>query len=296
MDSFFVEDIISDTYRLALFDRNNIFSATNPGNLANVFECSLQSPTRSDNAQIFYGLGDVIDATDFFVDLKNNYRFQHLNTWSISVKDGNNPNIFSSVKPIDRCDRMELYSVQHSITPKETIVSKSESLFSLVEFSKVQSWKTGILQRCIDNLVLPQYRKDPLVYCIIDEEYRRLMRFKLETECNDDIADRHIILFIRKITSLLQLQNTHDTTSFTNIPDEVEKVLNILSKMIPRISKSGTLLQRLDNLFYMWSGAHIKVTDDKYHIEVDPNVVQGLKYLQPWLSKPSSIVVMEPLV
>lgn len=295
MDTVFVEEHSGDTYRIAVIDRDRIFSAQNPGELATIFESSRANPSREDDAQIFYALASSIGAEDVFADLNETYRSHKLNTWSIGVKDRDVNNLFLAVKPIDRAQRLELYSQRHSITPIESVTSESDSLFTLVAFAEKQTWKTGILQRCVDCLVKQEHRGKPEVYSVIDEEYRRLMRFKLETEIDRSI-DPGItarLLFIRRVVQLLGLKNTHDTTPFTTIPISVGDVLTILAKMIPSHTRKETVKDQLSDILTLWSGASVKEVEGGFQLEVEPNILQGLEYMQPLLTRPEVLVVLD---
>ena len=295
MDTSFIEEIKDDVYRIAVIDRHRIFSASNPGTLATIYECSLTNPTAKDDAEIFHALAPAIGADDFLVDLIENYRSQKLNSWSIATLNSDVDNIFLAVEPLTRSHRLELYSTRYSITPDNGITSTSHSLFSLVAFSDQQKWKTGILQECIDRLVKLEYRRNPRVYSVIDEQYRRLLRFKIETEAtsieNDDIRIR--TLFIRRLISLLGLKNSHDTTTFTTIPDAVTDVLHSLIKLFPTLCSDDTLINRLSHILTKWSGAAVVQFDRGYRLHVDATVTEGLTYMQPLLLRPSTLIILD---
>lgn len=292
---FFLEKVEDGRYRVALFDTHKIFSAENPGALATVFECDLKDRTREEDAQIFYAMAPSIGASDLCIDLRESHRSQRLNSWSIGTKDLNINNLFLAMKPLNREDRIALYSQQYSVTPEEDVTSKTNSLFSLVAFSEKQTWKTGLLQRCIDALVLSKYRGDPKVYSVIDEEYRRIQRFKLETEAIEILnqSDRALVLFLKKILSLLGLRNSHDTTVFPTIPEEVSKYLDMFQNMVPIYKKDGSIYERLSDLLYRWSGAKITKATNGFQLTVDPSVTEGLSYLQPWLPRPTTLTIIE---
>lgn len=295
MDRIFVEQATNDTYNIAAIDKHRIFSAQNPGNLATVFKCSLTHPTPEDNAQIFYALAPSIEADNIFVDLKEPHRSHRLNKWNIGIKDRDINNLFQAVEPLKRSDRLQLYSIRHSVTPAESVTSSSPSLFSLVAFAEAQNWKTGILQRCIDSLVLPQYRNNAEVYSIIDEEYRKLMRFKYETEFNGipPIINGVLISFIQRVVLSLGLKNSHDTTFFATIPDSIESYLKYLKKTIPFYQIEGSLKDRLSSVFTLWSGSKIVDCEGGYKLEVDPNIIQGLNYLAPLLQRPTFLSILD---
>jgi hypothetical protein len=313
MDRFFVEEETDGNYRIAMFDKHKIFLANNPGKLANVFECSMTNPTRADDAQIFYALAPMIGANDFCVDLQEKHRSYHLNNWSIITTNSNIDNLFLSVSPLNLEERMRLYSVKHSITPSETLVSNSDSLFALTEFAGKLSWKTGVLMRCIDRLVLPQYRGDPKVYATIDKEYRRLMRFKIEIEGDGsfDSVKAHstpIIfnLVMKFILIKLGLKNSHDTQTIFNLPDLVGELDN-MAMLVPAIRSTASTEDRLRQLLKMWSGAILTELPDpstmksgavnlkpkRFKIEVEPDVIIGLSYMQPFLHFPTHLSIID---
>lgn len=296
MDRIFVEQITDDTHSIAVIDKHRIFSAENPGQLATVFECSLTNPTVEDNAQIFYAMAPSIGADNVFADLKEPHRSCKLNSWSIVTKDRDINNLFQAVEPLKHSDRVDLYSTRHSITPEETVTSTSKSLFSLVAFSEKQNWKTGILQRCIDALVLPQYKSNAEVYSVIDEEYRKLLRFKyeIEYEGTPDIPNGVLVSFIRRVVSILGLQHSHDTTTFHEIPDSIDSYLDFFKKTIPFYKMEGSRKDRLSNILTLWSGAKIiEITDGGYKLEIEQNVLQGLSYMAPLLQRPKTLTILE---
>lgn len=295
MERFFVEQEKDGRYCVAAVDKHRIFLAENPGTLATVFECSITNPTREDDAQIFYAMAPSIGADNFFIDMKERYRSHRLNSWSIGIKNENTPNLFMAVNPLNHQDRMKIYSVKQSITPKETVVSNSDSLFSLTAFSGALTWKTGILQRCIDCLVMPEYRGKPEVYSIIDQEYRRLMRFKLETETDGffDVENGIWASFIKRIVNVLGLKNSHDTTVFKTIPQDISSYLNFFAKVAPAIVSLTSVKDDLSRLLTMWSGASIVECEDGFQLKVDPDVLQGLSYMQPLLPIPKNLVILD---
>lgn len=326
MDRIFVEEEKDGLYRIAVIDKHRIFSAKDPGGLATVFEFSLDTPTHENDAQVFYVLAPSIGADDIFADFRETYHSQKLNNWSIVPKNRENTNLFLSVEPLTRTHRLDLYNQRHTITPNDTITSVSDSLFSLVSFADHQSWKTGILQRCIDHLVNPKYRSrivepdqaplqepttdrsigetaillrlcDPKVYSVIDEEYRRIMRYKLETEKEnlDDIRKDEVlhIIFIRRIISLLGLKSSHDTTPFPAIPIAVFDLLNNLITRIPSYTKKCSDREQLSDILTLWSGASVKEVENGFQLQLNSTVTEGLTYMQPWLPMPQSLVILE---
>jgi hypothetical protein len=295
MDRFFIEDKTDDLYKIAVIDRERIFSAQNPGLLGTVFECSSFNPRREDDAQIFYAMAPSIDGLNLFIDMIDSYRSRKLNTWSIVTKNSDINNLFLAMEPLNRDHRCKLYATQHSITPTETVTATSNSLFSLVALAETQIWKTGILQRCIDCLVFLENRGRGEVYAVIDEEYRRLLRFKYETEYKGplDTEDEIIIELVRKIIRCLGLKNSHDSTFFSEIPDEIDRYLIILSTRFPILSQTGSIKDRLTSLLSLWSGANIKECEGGYTLEVESNVLEALNYMQPLLEHPDILEILE---
>lgn len=296
MDRIFVEEIIRDKYRIAAIDRNRIFSAKDPGNLATVFECPLVNRSKEDDAQIFYALAPSIGADKFFADLCDDKSSHKLNYWSISIIDNNNTNIFESVRPLNRDDRVNLYKIYHSITPKNFLTSNSSSLFSLVAFSKHQDWKTGILQRCINSLIKPEYRGESTVLAIIDEQYRRIMRFMIETNENSSAADclmtdsdKNIISQLRLVIRKIGLKNSLDTTIFQSIPDD----LFDLGKRKFEITKDETLESAITDILYNWNGSTLKTVEGGFQIQPNPDVLKGLSYMQLWLTVPDTLSILD---
>jgi hypothetical protein len=294
---FFEETTKPGLYRVAAVDKHRIFSAQNPGTLATVFECSSTDHEPSIDAQIFYAFSSSINGDDFFADLRDNHRTQRLNTWSINVKNADIANLFSAVSPLDRSGRLELYTKFHSITPSETITSTSMSLFSLVAFAEKQSWKTGILQRCIDRLVLPAFRNNSNVYAVIDEEYRRIMRFKIETESHESPtgSDSLLVIMIRRIINLLGLQHSRDTQIFTTIPDSIKQHLKFIRNptMIPVLKESPSIKDTLSEILFLWCGSRIVDCDGGYKLQIDSNVTEGLSYMQQLLPRPKILSILE---
>jgi hypothetical protein len=295
MNTFFLDEIKDDTYKIALIDRHRIFEATEPGLLGTVFECSLSNPTREDDAQIFYALASTIGANDVLADLETSHRSQKLNSWSIAVKDPEINNLFMALEPLTRSHRLEMYGTKHSISPDKEVTSDSMSLFSLVAFSEQQKWKTGVLQQCIDRLVNIEHRGNPQVYSVIDEQYRRIIRFKLETEVNNlennDVRAR--VLFVQRLMKELGLSNSHDDTIFTTISPEAAKILKGLCAMIPMYTPKGTIKEQLSDILTLWSGSTVSEVDGGYQLQVDATVAEGLTYMQPWLPQPKSLTILD---
>jgi len=300
MDTFFIEKIEDDTYKIALIDKHRIFEATEPGLLSTVFECSLNNPTRDDDAQIFYALAPMINADDSLCDIITSHRSRKLNSWTISVETPNSDNIFTALSPLTRDQRIKLYNTKYSITPEKEITSNSNSLFSLVPLSQQLEWKSGILQRCIDRLVKLEFRGNSHVYALIDEEYRRLVRFKLETESSgkDFLNTRIFVLFIQRLISDLGLKNSRDTTPFIITPDKssnIEKILKCLNGLFPESLFTGSITEQISNVLLLWCGSKLIKMDDeeKYQLQLDENITEGLNYLQPWLPKPKVLDIIE---
>jgi len=294
MDTFFVEEIKGKKYKIAVIDKHRIFGAVDPGILATVFECSATNPTRKDDAEIFYALAPLIGADDLLADLTQQHRSQKLNSWSIATKNQEMDNLFLAVEPLTRNHRLELYSFRHSITPEHSITSCSNSLFSLVSFADQQKWKNGVLQECIDRLAKLEYRHNPQVYSVIDEQYRRIMRFKLETE-NVTLENNYLqvlILFIRRLVSLLGLKNSHDPTIFTINPTSIDHLIKDLINMIPVYTPRGSLKDQLSDILTMWSGSSIRESKEGFRLHVDETVIEGLTYLQTFLPKPQNLVIL----
>lgn len=294
MDRIFIENKTQDGFEIAAIDRHRIFSSENPGKLATIFEYFSNVHDRNKDAQLFYALAPSIGADDFFIDLYENYRSKQINNWSISVTDSNIDNIFQAVVTLNHKDRLELYQKSHSITPSSTISCDSNSLFSLLSFAEHQSWKTGILQKCIDCIVKIEYRNNPEVYALIDEQYRAVMRFKLESEiCNNKLShhDNLLLIFVKRILLLLGLSNSHDTKLFS-IPLEIENIFINMEKFII-IRFTGCLIERLSQFLILWSGASIKSKGDKYCLEVDPDVIKALNYTQDLLPRPDVLEILD---
>lgn len=292
MKRIFIEEYHDNKYRLAAIDIDRIYNSDNPGNLANVFEFSISERSASYDAQIYYAMAPSIDALDIFADIKDLYRSCKLNTWSISVIDNNIANIFQTVKPLSYQDRINLYSECHSISPTEMIKSTSSSLMSFVLFSNNQKWKTGILQRVIDCIVKPECRGDPQVYAVIDEYYRKLLRFKFESE---GPTDSPLFESIRLITKCLGLKHSHDDTLFYHIPKEIQGHIDLILNDNPGFKSypKGCLKDKLSAIFYVWSGSYITECEAGYTLKVEPDIILGLSYMQPLLLKPQSVIIID---
>ncbi|MCJ7637527.1 MAG: hypothetical protein MUO21_08570 [Nitrososphaeraceae archaeon] len=287
MDRIFFEQI-DDSYQIAAVDRQRIFHANNPGELATIFTTSLTHPSAEDDAQIFYALAPSIDADDLFCDLYVGHRTFKLNYWSIN----------SNLEPLTFDQRVELYQTQYSITPNDLDNPISNSLFSLVAASNQQTWKTGILQRCIDRLVKYEYRSNPIVYGCIDYNYRRIMRFKLETSSvNFDNCvyhdDRTLLLFIRRIIKILGLKHSHDPTVFKIIPDSIVGYLTIINNLLNKYKIEGSVENQLSTILTLWSGSSLNIVDGGFQIKVDPLIEKGLEYLNPLLIRPKNLIILE---
>jgi hypothetical protein len=295
MDRIFVEQELNNTLRIAVVDRYRIFNAQNPGQLATVFECSLSDPTDSDRAELYFAMAPSIGADKIFSDIKDTYRSAKLNVWSIAVKDSSTENIFSAVAPLSREDRLSIYSTKHSITPDDSITSTSKSLFSLLAFGEKQSWKTGLLQRCINCLVYPKFFNNPQVQSVIDEEYRRIMRFKYETETTGipPIQDGVLVDFIRRITSLLELKHSRDTTVFSSIPSSISQYLDFFVRVIPSFNKYDSLQEGLSLVLSIWSGSQVVKCDNCYKLELNATVTEALSYMIPLPVKPEKLALLD---
>lgn len=290
MECIFIEqEENSDvTLRIAVIDKHRIFQAYNPGLLGTVFECSLNNPTPEDRAEIFYAFAPMIGADKMYVDINEPHRSCKLNTWSIKCANRDVDNLFMAMTPLNKEDKLELYQTRHSITIEETCTSNSSSLFSLVAFSEKQTWKTGMLQRCIDCLVLPQYRRKPEVYFLLDEYYRKIMRFKLETEATN-IVSSVVAKYVREMMKLLGLQHSRDTTIFSTIPEGI----NIHLDNFKQIPSSETENDRLSNFLSKWVGSKVVKCEGGYRLELDPNVTEALSYMTPLLIKPKTLAILE---
>ena len=290
MDSFFVENTTDDKYQIAFVDRNRIFNAEHPETIATYYECSKDSPSSHDDAQIFYTLAPSIGGLNIFSDLFNINRSAKLNTWSIK---SNGNNLFSVVQ-LNYEQRCELYSIKHSITPDNI---EEDPLNSLLDFSKrQQSWKTGVLQKCIDCLLQLRERGNSKICALLDINYNKVMRFKYETEgdINNPIEDSGMFRLIRKITSGLGLKHTRDIALFKEIPDTILFELNYIKTQIPKLSNNNdTVVETLSKLFTLWCGSKLVSTNDGYQLEPDDNITTCLSYMQPLLPYPKYLEIID---
>lgn len=274
MPPIFLEETTSEgRYRLGMIDRAQIAVAEAPGQLGNVFECHSIHRTRADDAQILYTLASAINVFQPGTVVA-------LNTWSITVTNANEPNLFAAVAPLTLPDREQLYRHPLSITCETTTSSSSPSLFSLVVFAQANTWKSGILQRCVDCLVQPQHRSKPAVYAVLDHYYWHIMRVHLER--TPDILTQPSTLSVemkgsihavQTLVSKLGLRDSVDTTTFT----------------LP----SDTRVEDIRKIIGAWSGSEIVPVEGGYRLRPQANVLRGLSYLQPWLPLPAHLTVME---
>lgn len=291
MDRIFIEEIVNDVWRISAIDRRRIFEASNPGLLATIFECSINELSSKDRGEIFYALGESINAPDFFVDIHESYRSCTLNTWSVTC-DPEATNIFSS-RMLNFEERTQLYSERHTITPNEEITSTSSSLFSLISFSQNLQWKTGILQRCIDCLIFPEYRGKGKIYATIDKNYRRIMRFKLETNHNSKFPDSIYTKKIRKIVSLLGLNHSHDEKKISCVFDpSIEKYVDFFENILPLIANKN-ITDKISDILFIWSGSRLVNFEDGFKLEIDPNVLEGLNYIDSIPDHPGYLSILE---
>ena len=296
MERFFLEEVDTQGVLIAAIDRHRIFQAENPGLLATPFHYSTD-PTREDDAQLFYALGQSIGADQFFIDLTSSHRSHKLNVWSIGIVDKSEANIFKALTPLDHQQRLKLYGSKRSITPLDPLDPPSNdanmlSVSDLVQLSEQSQWKTGLLQRCIDALVKKPHRGKAEVYAIIDRHYRQLIRYKVETE---EIAlgpNTSLLLIIRGITSNLSLKDSHDTKVFSTIPKIVDHLLFPFFRMIGRTAPAS-LLERLSQTLTLWSGARVIKVDNGFQVEVDKDISRALDWMQPWLHRPKSLLILE---
>lgn len=294
----YAERIVDDCYQLTVLDPNKIMSSENPGNLSIVFNCSATHRSRHDDAQIFYTLAPAIHGTEYCRDLATGISAA-LNQWQIAIIDGEQPNIFDTVRPLTFDDRLALYQQRYDITQTTATDCTSASLFSLVALSKNQEWKNGILQRCVDCLVKPEFRGNPRVTAVIDENYCRLMRYILETEQPDFMDATY---YFRMITSTLGLKNSHDSKIFTLNKDRCEKISNLLKIILDDelfanqqyLRSLSSVILQLDTLFEMWSGANVRhLRNNKYRLVVTPLVSEGLSYLLPYCPRPAKVIILD---
>lgn len=196
---------------------------------------------------------------------------------------------------MDHDTRLKLYSTRNSIAPSQSITSNSQSLFSLVAFAENQSWKTGILQRCIDFLVTNEFRQNASVYAIIDEQYQRLLRFKLETEVKGipNCTCPGLVMVIRRIIELLGLRHSRDTSVFSNIPESIYEHIDMLKNLSMILTCKGSIIYKLSEVLSLWCGTRVIKCEDGYRIEVDEDVTVVLAYMQPFLERPAKLAILE---
>lgn len=279
MSKIFVEKISHENneYSIAYIDTHKIYSAENPGKLAEPFNTTITNRKVQDDAQIFYALAPKIKADDFF-----SKGLPNLNKWFRVIKDRDVPNIWDTTRRPTANELIELYSTYHDISQDETHSSDSESLMTFVVFAETLTWKTGILQRCIDCLLLPKYRSKAISCYMVDKYYYRLMRYKLETEQ----PEHPNVLAIHKILKILKLKSTHDTTKFrvSAIPKTSEYVEELCNEFNIALTNP---YENIKNLFFVWSGGLIEhINVDNFKIAVDPNITLALSYMQPMLQVP----------
>jgi hypothetical protein len=242
-----------------------------------------------DDTQMFYGIAPLIDGTDIFIDLINPGSSRKLNTWSIITEDHHN------IRPLTHTEKIELYSEVHD--------DVSNSLLAPIK----RQWKTGLLQKTIDCLVFDKYRGSAEVYTVIDEDYRRLLRYKYETEYPG--IPNELTFIIRKMIRLLGLQNSHDTdTVFYNFPDKLGTYMDKFfeaapgiktyhpSKSYPETSMRYNLIHNLSNILSCWSGARIIRHCTGFRLQVKPNILTGLSYMQPLLLDPDFSAIFEDVI
>lgn len=279
MSKIFVEKISSENneYSIALIDTCKIHNAQNPGKIAQPFTTNITDRKIVDDAQIFYALAPKIKADDFFyIGLPN------LNKWSRIIANRDVPNIWDVTRKPTANELIELYSKHHDISQGETHTSDNESLMTLVVFSETFTWKTGILQRCIDCLLLPQHRCKAISYYMVDKYYYQLMRYKLETE----YPDHPNVMLMHKILNILKLKSTHDTTVFElSSGNDLSEYIEELCYEF-KIPVKGTC-ENIKNLFKFWSNAEIVEVDfNTFRIVLDSNICLALLYMQPMLQAP----------
>ena len=280
MDSFFVETVENSLYRIANVDRHRIFNAEDPGKLAISFDCPEVNPSQEDRAQIFYVIGEIIGAFDYFKDLSGRVSCK-LNIWTVFVnkkEDGT-----AQLTPLTRENRVMLYAKPFSITPTEKELSLP---LHLNLPTNAQTWKTGILQRCF-RCLLKEGSFLPRICSLLDEQYRRIMRWKLETETNNP---NNLVVIINKITKLLGLRHSRDTTPFTAVPDEVNILVEEFAKLCgkPNIS--------LDELLNLWVNSRLVTKDGLFQLEINTDITEVLPHMVPLLIVPNKLfIVDEPL-
>lgn len=295
MDTIFIEEFSDDKYKLAVIDRELIFSSNDPGALSNIIECSISNPTREDDAQVFYSLVPIIKGSDFFTDFRERRKSHRLNHWSIGInKDSDN--IFERFKPCTKEEYVTIYSKRGSITP-EFKDCKAKSIADLFSHTREeQLWKNNVLQECLDRLLKHEFRKNPQIYELVDSNYFLLMRFKLETESDKMVSENSTlhacVLFMKRICNTLGIEHTHDTKSFTEIPKSINHLIDFIAQHIP-IDTSLPLQNKLSMLFTLWSGSKIEPTQDGYNVIVNKDVIKALSYMQKFLTRPTSLILFD---
>lgn len=288
-----MEKFQDDQYQIAAIDKSRIFKAQNPGELATVYSCSASNPTVAQDAQIFYALAPQIQANNYFTDLLDQHCSVQLNNWSIQVNDTKSTNLFSMLQIMNLEQRMQLYSTNHSITPADNGDVRADGISIFVVMSQKLNWKTGIVQRCIDRLVKLEHRNNPQVYATMDIKYRYIMRCKLENE-HTAPQDPRILSILAKLyalTHMLGLKNSQDTSLFTLI-SEARGIINELCKDF-RINTTGSDINKLTAITHAWHGGKVAWIGDKYQIVMDPLVLAGLGYTQPWLFCPERLDILD---
>ena len=299
MDLIFVERIEGTTCKLAAIDRDRIFRSRNPGQLATVYDCCWEKLTDEDRAQIFYAMAPLIGGLDIFADIDRSYRSPKLNTWCIGVKDEHSDNLFSALEPMNYDQKVKLYRVRHDIGPTETVTATSDSLFSLMAFAEHNRFKTGLLQRCIDVLVKPEYRGKAEVYADIDEHYRQIMRYKLETEteCKFPTYNHGAeIPLARRLVSALGLKSSCDTTTVFTIPKGISDVNKWASFFVQALCGNKQItgaVKSVAEFFRVWSGAKMVECEGGYRLEVDPGMTRAISYMLPLPSKPAVLQILD---
>lgn len=278
MDAFFVETITNKTYRLAMVDRLNIFNSLNPGRLANVLDCSNDNPSVEDREQIFFTLAPNINGLDCYHDLFNKNHTCRLNIWTLFIVNG-------TVFPLNREISILLYGKQHSITPTEEELASPIYLNTPNNF---QLWKTGLMQRCFFCLLRPEYFNNPKICSLLDEFYRKIMRFKIEIESKNNEEDKIMECF-RKILFSLGLKNSRDTSLIEEISNNTNILCRDFCKLINREELS------LTQIFELWSGSSLVQVSNQYKLVLNPDITEVLNCMVPLLVIPKSLILLEPL-
>lgn len=278
----FLENTDDEHYSLAVVDMvdEKNFNVVSSRKFVGKINVDKKRPTNFEDKAIFDILAPSIGATDIFIDLFDIYETPSLNYWTPKVTS-NPENIFTD---IDNCltldDRKELYTTRKSIT-KESIVNFDKfSINFLLESSRADVWKNGVLQECIDRLVKKKFQRKPEVYAIIDENYRKILRFKLELK-RPVLNDHMITQTIRTLTSSLGLQHTRDQSYFETIGQVSTKTIDILSEMVG-LKDLVSYFDKLDKILEIWSGSRLKhhESGSGYYLVVDDKVGTGVSYLK----------------